>query len=163
VSGDYWRLLTGAMAHLSVAHLLVNIAAYTALAWVFRHAVSPRLHNFLFAANLVAIGPLLLACLPGLHWYAGLSAPVHGYAYALALLGTVAGEGTGMIVLTLLCAKLVVETRYGPLPGSEQLIGGAVAIQAHAAGMLAGLVLASVMIALRGVPRRYNAGAIRKE
>lgn len=120
--------------HLDAPHLALNLAALAVLLGV---AVRLRCSGRMLAAAL-ALMPLLslglLAWLPHLAWYAGLSGLLHGL---LAWLLVRIGGRTALAGLALLGLKLLWEVRHGPL-GAHAF---RTVIEAHQLGALGGLLL----------------------
>ena len=118
VYGLYWRWLT----------------ANTALMWC------------LSSASAVALGLLFFS--PQIAWYVGLSGVLHGLIVAGAVTDIHARRWEGAWVLGIVAAKLVWETLYGPLPGSEGGAGGPIVVEAHLYGAMGGLVVSMAQIFL---------------
>jgi rhomboid family GlyGly-CTERM serine protease len=133
---QWWRLWTGHLAHTGPRHLFGNLAALgLLLAWArARNLARTTLVYALLAAPLISIG--LLALLPWLQWYAGLSGLLHGL---LVILLTRLGPKTALVGLTLLAAKITLESHNLWPAGSGQHL---VIWQAHALGALSGLLFA---------------------
>ena len=76
--GEWYRLLTGHLVHLSHTHLALNIAGL-ALVWVLVGRAM-TLRGWLLTAilSIVAIDLGLLLGVPSLDWYVGLSGLLHG-------------------------------------------------------------------------------------
>lgn len=152
--GEIWRLLTGHFVHLGIPHYLLNCAGLL-LVW---YLVGAR-----FAANswlLISIGSIIGIDLgfwlfePQLTWYVGLSGVVHGLL-AAGIVGTVGKDGpTVLILAVMLAGKLGYEQFAGPLPGSENSSGGAVIVNAHLYGAIAGALTAAMLTILSKQPRQ---------
>ena len=140
VSGQLWRLLTGHLVHLGWPHLAMNLAGLWLIWRLYGHSLGDRQWLGLTAGSSVGISLALLALDPKLGWYVGLSGVLH----TLIVVGIVVelrrhplpGE---WILLVLIVAKLVWEQLHGSLPGSAELAGGPVIVDAHLYGALIGL------------------------
>lgn len=149
--GEFWRLWTGHLVHGSADHLIYDAGAaallYTALARPLRSTL-----RLLWMAP--AISVLLLAALPELDYYYGLSGLLHAWAVA----------GTAELWRTesrprarfagLLCVGTLVkatwETWSGSAPFSSGLdLGGPVIHGAHLVGGLVGAASALAEHSLR--------------
>lgn len=89
-----WRLLTGQLVHLSVAHWAANAAALVILA--FLHAelrVSSAAFLAAWLASALAVGLGLWAWVPAVHWYVGMSGALHGLFAAAAIELLLQGPG----------------------------------------------------------------------
>lgn len=137
--GEWWRLVTGHLVHLSAGHLAMNIAGFAALALLYRSLAARRCWLVLALAVSLSISAQLYWFSPTVQWYVGLSGVLHGLWAAAAVwlwpLSRAESLGAGL----LLFAKLAVELRFGPLSGGEDF---RVVTEAHRAGAAAGFVLA---------------------
>ena len=146
--GEVWRLFSAHLVHLSWSHYAMNcvgmlivyglywrwLTANTALMWC------------LSSASAVALGLLFFS--PQIAWYVGLSGVLHGLIVAGAVTDIHARRWEGAWVLGIVAAKLVWETLYGPLPGSEGGAGGPIVVEAHLYGAMGGLVVSMAQIFL---------------
>ncbi len=146
-AGEWWRMLSAHLAHLSWAHALLNAAALLLILQIFRSVVRTAEWWLAAAAALLAIDAGLWWLEPGLDWYAGASGILHGlFAAGLAGLWR-GGERRLAVALTIgLVAKLVFEWWQAPLSGAPDL---PVVTAAHRYGVAGGLVVALAML-LRG-------------
>lgn len=146
-AGEWWRMLSAHLAHLSWAHALLNAAALLLILQIFRSVVRTAEWWLAAAAALLAIDAGLWWLEPGLEWYAGASGILHGlFAAGLAGLWR-GGERRLAVALTIgLVAKLVFEWWQAPLSGAPDL---PVVTAAHRYGVAGGLVVALAML-LRG-------------
>jgi rhomboid family GlyGly-CTERM serine protease len=152
-----WRAWSAAAVHLSLQHLLANLAGCAVLAWVgWRAALPPRAAlAWLLAWPLTQLGLLLLA--PSLPHYGGLSGVLHAGAAVLGLTLTAAGRPArerhiGLALLLGLALKLALEQPLGaPL---RQVEGWDIAIApaAHLSGALAGAICALLLRPSRARP-----------
>ena len=143
--GELWRLVTAHFAHLSTAHLLLNMLGlfltwllvgryFSALQWVFVATVSVALQ---------AVGFWFLDS--NMLWYVGMSGLLHGLMLAGALRGIGTLRTESLLLCGLIIAKLVYEQLWGPLPGSESTSGGSVIVNAHLYGAVGGALAALVL------------------
>lgn len=75
-----------------------------------------------------------------IQWYVGLSGVLHGLFVVGAWFEYQHYNRSGSILMLLIIAKLIWEQVAGPLPGSEEMTGGHVAVDAHLYGALGGFV-----------------------
>ncbi len=148
-----WRLVTGQLMHLGWAHLAMNLAGL-AIIWLILARQLP-LWQWWMTVLVCAVGVNLglLAFSPTVGWYVGLSGILHGLIAAGALAGLKRQPSLGLLLLGLI-AKLAWEQSTGQDPGTAQVIGGAVIVDAHLYGALAGVVLGVVSLVIQMNPKR---------
>lgn len=138
--GEVWRLLTGHFVHLGTSHLVMNLLALLGI-WLIVG------RNFEVREWLVA-GAIVIGGIDAgfwwldsqLIWYVGLSGVLHGLLVAGLAAGWRVRPAESAVLAGLLVAKLAFEQWYGALPGSAATAGGAVVVNAHLYGALAGLL-----------------------
>jgi len=142
--GDYWLLLTGHLVHLNWVHWGLNMAGLLIVAVFFSlyGSIFDWLFVLLFSAIVISFGLYWLH--PELVWYVGLSGVLHGLFLYGAIREIRYYPFSGYVLVLLLCGKLFWEYMNGALPGSEEMTGGRVLVEAHLYGALAGL--AAVLI-----------------
>jgi rhomboid family GlyGly-CTERM serine protease len=143
LDGEAWRLWTGHWVHLSAAHLLWNLAVLVP-AGVWAERIAPQGTRLLFGAAPGLIGLVLLAFVPGLESYGGLSGLASGLLAGLAF-NRLAAERTERwfwwSVLGLLAVKIGVETFADQAIFARFAHGEIRAVPlAHVAGVLAAAV-----------------------
>ncbi len=138
--GQLWRLLTGHLVHLGWTHLAMNLAGLWLVWLLYGQSLATGRWLLLIVASSIGISSALLVLDPWLNWYVGLSGVLH----ALIVAGIVVqlrhrplpGE---WLLLGLIAAKLTWEQFHGALPGSAELAGGPVVVDAHLHGALIGV------------------------
>jgi rhomboid family GlyGly-CTERM serine protease len=150
-TGEYWRLVTAHLVHLSVGHLWPNVAALAILGLlldgVFRNADWWRVA----AASAAAIDLGLYFYEPDVAWYVGLSGVLHGVVAAGAIALFARHRTLGGVLALGLIVKLAFEQVYGAVPFTAESVGGPVVVAAHLYGALGGgLAEAGARIARRG-------------
>jgi rhomboid family GlyGly-CTERM serine protease len=143
--GEFWRLLSGHLAHLGWSHLLLNLAGLGLVWGICGNALSEGMWGALILLCALGVSLGLLLFNPLLQWYVGFSGVLHGMLVAGCLAGWTRGEHERLLLFVLVAAKLGWEQWAGPLPGSEAGAGGQVVVDAHLYGALAG---AAALIAL---------------
>jgi len=149
--GEIWRLVTCHLSHLNTTHLLENLAGlllisvlcgtqYSTLAW---------LGITLFSATL--IGSALFLINTSVEWYLGLSGLLHGFLVVGSTMQLYRKESSAIAwgVLLATALKVMYEQKFGPVPGSEQVMGGTVIVDSHLYGAIAGFVSALWLIGVR--------------
>ena len=142
--GEIWRLVSGHFVHLGLRHFALN-AAGLVLVWSLV-ATSCRAAKWL-VVMLVTIAGIDLGfwyLQPQLNWYVGLSGLLHGVLAAGIVAGFSRDRRDLWVLGVLLTGKIAFEQIIGPLPDSEESVGGAVITAAHLYGAIAGAVAASV-------------------
>ncbi|WBU40577.1 MULTISPECIES: rhombosortase [Marinobacter] len=155
-SGEWWRLVTGHLAHLNGWHLVLNLAG---LAVVL--ALYPRFLPLLtlsialiWLALFISLG--LLVLLPEQPGYRGFSGCLHGLAAILAIRGFREDRVLSASILVLLAGKLVMESAGLGLADTASFIGGPVVWQAHALGFAGGIVFAGLSLLTPRTPRQSS-------
>jgi len=138
--GHYWLLLTGHLVHLNWAHWALNMAGLVVVGVFFSQygSILDWLIVLLFSALVIGLG--LYWFHPELSWYVGLSGVLHGLFIYGAIREIRFYPFSGYVLLLLLTGKLFWEYMNGALPGSEEMTGGRVLVEAHLYGAIAGLV-----------------------
>ena len=137
-SGQWWRILTGNLVHLSYPHLLLNLAGLAMITLLLSHALSVRQWVFTGLISMLGVSFGLLLFDPHLIWYVGLS----GALYGLLLGGSIAEfrnhKLTAVLIGGYTIGKIIWEQIYGAAQSSEAITGGNVIVNAHLYGMMAG-------------------------
>lgn len=138
LDGQWWRVLTAHLCHLSWPHLAMNLAGLALIWALFARFLSTGIWLVTVVVSALAVGLGLLAFNPEIQWYVGLSGVLHGMFLAGLLACLLAGYRLELLLLVLVAGKLGWEQAYGALPGSADLAGGPVVVDAHLYGALAG-------------------------
>jgi len=139
--GEVWRLLTGNFVHLGAGHLLEDMAGLILL-WLLYADVLPGWRTPLtILAGSLAVGFGLLLGDPGVEWYVGISGALDTLWAVGALALIRRRDRFGWVLMAFQLAKLAYEQLLGPLPFSNATSGGAVIVDAHLYGALAGVLL----------------------
>ena len=148
LGAEPWRVLTGHLTHLGWTHLALNLAGLAAVWALLGALLRPAAWLAVFVACALGVSGGLYLLDPGLAWYVGLSGVLHGMFVA----GALAGLGRARLFHALLLVGVVVKVAYeqvaGADVGSAELVGGAVVVDSHLYGMLAGF--ACLPVAWRG-------------
>lgn len=150
LAGEYWRLLTGHLIHLSLSHAVWNLAGAVFLYAVFRHIWSLREWIVVMAVALLGINIGLWWRTPLLDWYVGLSGVLHAVAAAALVPSLLArplfrADPIAWCVALLGGAKLLYESMVGALP----FIDEGVIITVHRDGAAAGLLCGTGLYLIR--------------
>ena len=160
-AGESWRLATGSLVHVSVAHLALDVAAFGVGGAVMERGGRARF-ALLCLASLVAVGMSVHLFAPGLARYAGLSGLAYAVLAACALDATAAGGRTRRVGATLaavVATKLALDVaRPAPLffDGAPGVVAAPVS---HAAGVLVAVVAAALAASRRWLASRPAACA----
>lgn len=147
LGGEVWRLLTGNLVHWSVGHLALDAAAFLVVGLLLEPVQGPRYPAVLLGSAL-AVGFALLAFLPGITVYRGLSGVATGQFAAAVLEGLRRSRHWRESVLllgagALLLFKLVHESATGVMmfaAATHAEIGQPVPL-AHVAGAIGALAI----------------------
>jgi rhomboid family GlyGly-CTERM serine protease len=150
-SGEYWRLVTAHLVHLSFGHLWPNVAALAILGLLLDDVLRNVDWWRVTAASAAAIDLGLYLYQPGVLWYVGLSGVLHGVVAAGAIALFTRQRALGGALALGLIGKLAFEQLYGAVPFTAESVGGPVVVSAHLYGALGGAVAeALVRIVRRG-------------
>lgn len=152
-AGEYWRLLTAHLVHLSYAHAALNLAGLAVIAALFPRHFSARGWLAIAVASVALIDAGFVWNEPQLEWYAGLSGVLHGALAAGAVAWWRSESRVWAAALTaVLAGKLIWEQWVGALPLSGDI---PVIVDAHLYGAIGGALAAVAMeVAARRWPRR---------
>lgn len=139
-AGQLWRLLTAHLVHLGAGHAILNAAGLVLVAWLYGPCLSFRQWLLAGGMTVAGIDAAFWLLEPRLDWYVGLSGLLHGLLAAGIVVRFGAARAEAVGVGLLLATKLAWEQLAGALPGSIELAGGAVVVDAHLYGAIAGLV-----------------------
>lgn len=153
-----WQLWTASLAHLSSAHLLINLAALLALAVLGLFLQVGR--SAVFACLLAwPAGTLALALWPEITYYGGLSGLLMAMLAVLAVFAAVRAttRGTGVVLLIVLAFKLLTEHAWTQPMAFDPRWGFNVVLAAHLTGALAGALGAAAIGLLQRLWRHQSA------
>lgn len=159
LGGEVWRVLTGHLAHMGWAHLVVNLGGLLLIWLIFSRMLGTARWALVFGCCALGVSLGLLLFHPDLRWYVGMSGVLHGMFVAGAVAGIHAGYRAEWLLLGFLALKLGWEQVQGAMPGTEDFVGGLVIVDAHLYGALTGLAVILALIALdrRGAQPRDSA------
>ncbi len=143
--GQWWRVLTGNLVHLGWSHAILN-AAGLAMVWGFfgkDYSVGEWALIFLAGALGVSLGLFILN--PHVIWYVGLSGLLHGLFIAGAIRVFKNEPVFASLMLLAFAGKLVYEQTVGSLPGTSDMAGGPVLVDAHLYGAISGAVVGLII------------------
>ncbi|TVP84624.1 MAG: rhombosortase [Thioalkalivibrio sp.] len=147
ILSEPWRLLGAHFVHLGWAHLGLNLAGL-ALLWAL---LGDTLRPLWWASGvvIVALGVSLglLYGSPAVGWYVGFSGVLHGLFAAGAVANLRRMTTLALAVLAILFVKLAAEWMGEGDPLAAAWIGGAVIVDAHLYGVIAGLVYGAILLA----------------
>jgi rhomboid family GlyGly-CTERM serine protease len=140
-AGEWWRLLSAHIVHLDARHALWNAAGLALLWALFARSYRPWRWAVALALIVAAVAAGFWFLSPGLQWYVGASALLHGVfaAGAIAMIRT--GERLGWVAAVALAVKLAWEQWQGPLPLTHGPVVTVSHVYGAVGGLLAGLLL----------------------
>lgn len=125
----------------------MNTLALAIISFIFRGHFSARPYTLLLLTLAGVVGLGIIAT--DIQWYAGLSGVLHGLFGWGAVKDIQTKQKGGWLLLLGLIGKITSEQYFGGSASSEALIGARVAIEAHLAGALAGIVIAILPTVLK--------------
>ena len=140
--GEYWRIISAHLTHLTISHWILNACGWLLVWFLYRAMLTPAqwIMLLLWSSMVVSLGLYVLN--EEVFYYVGLSGSLHGLFIVGAMMeihhGWRVGGGILMMAFT---GKLIYEQIYGSLPGTTQMSGGWVIVDAHLYGALAGLFI----------------------
>jgi rhomboid family GlyGly-CTERM serine protease len=147
-AGEIWRAMTGHFVHLGPTHFMLNAVGVVLVA-VLVLRVFPL--GRWGVVTFVVMGSITLGFWlfnPEIEWYVGLSGLLHGW-FAAGVIGLIRNRSPdGWLLAVVLVGKLIIEQWYGTLPGSSELTGGPVVVDAHLYGALAGAAVGLLLTRL---------------
>lgn len=150
-----WRLLCAHLVHLNWPHVLINSAAWLAVARLFAPELSARRQILVLAVAAVAIGVTLRWVLPTISGYRGFSGVLHALFFAgAANWWVIALSQRGTRTFSTLWlptalvvggwVKVVLEQPWDTTTPYAEWLGAGVVPQAHGVGALVGMMFGLV-------------------
>ena len=139
--GEYWRLLTSHVTHLSFAHLTLNLLALALCTYVAnpKHAVAYILAMWLWLMAFTGVGLYFYAL--DLNYYVGLSGALHGALLIAIVPSPYYSRFIRILVVVVILGKVMWEqTSFYNDMGNAELIGGRTEARSHMLGAIAGLI-----------------------
>lgn len=139
--GEWWRILSGNFTHTNLIHLVMNMAALWIMAYLFR----PTANNLLIVlvSGSAFVGTCLLSS--DMTTYAGLSGVLHSIFAFYSLTEAINGRRSSWLLVIGVIAKIGYEQWFGASASTAALINARVAIEAHLAGGIFGLLAAYML------------------
>ena len=154
LNGEVWRMFSAYCVHANWQHLGINAASMVAVLCLFPEMLRQYRALLALAINALLVGLVLIVILPGAVYYYGFSALLYAFI-GTCVVSLLKHNPFSKWVLGYLIAKTAWEQIVGPLSGSEALVEGKVAIEAHLAGALVGMgtgILVRVFVNLKQQP-----------
>ncbi len=112
--GEWWRLLSAHLVHLSAQHLLLNLLGLWLVMELLCETLSTAAWTSLLLVSALGTSVLLLLLQPQLHWYAGLSGVLHGlWAGGAAFRWIDERKNRFLLILLALFARLIIGGQVG--------------------------------------------------
>lgn len=143
LDGEWYRVITGQLLHTNLNHFLLNSSGLI-LVWALHgeyYSVKHYLILMLLCLTLVGITLMFFA---NYSHYAGLSGVLHSLLIYGGIIDITKQEKTGWLLLTGIGIKVAYENIVGASEQTEQLIGAAVATEAHLIGVIVGCIAAVI-------------------
>ncbi len=157
VNGAWWLLMTGNLVHLGWSHLLLDLAGLWMVWWFFMGEFTDWQWLFIFVISGLFVTIGLYFFNPHLIWYVGLSGLLHGLFVAGGLRLLSSDFRFAVVLLLVIAIKLGYEQIFGSVPGTSEMSGGPVVVNAHLFGAIGGLVS---FLLLEGIMRMTEEGVV---
>jgi len=144
-NGELWRIISGNLVHLGWEHLLMNLAGLILIWLLYGRLLSNRQWLLVVLMSSLAVGVGLYLTNPQLDWYVGQSGMLHGLFVTGLVINLRKGYKLEWLLLLGLIVKLIWEQIHGALPGSAELAGGAVIVDAHLFGAISGIIAGTLL------------------
>lgn len=149
-SGEWWRIVTSQVVHLSMNHALLNAAGFLIVSLAFRQDVNARREMGVLLISMIGVGLGIYLFNPEIGWYVGLSGAIYGVLVHHLMVGARRTPVIASGFLVFVLGKVIYEQFLaGPDRDIEQFIGGTVAEDAHLYGVIVGLVAGTLSLALQ--------------
>ncbi|HTY92956.1 MAG TPA: rhombosortase [Steroidobacteraceae bacterium] len=142
-AGQWWRLLSAHVIHLGYEHAALDLAGLVLMWALFARDYRPRGWLLILGLSALGIDAGLWLISSTTQWYVGSSGVLHGALAAGACAHLRRREPDGWILAVFLVGKLVYEQSLGALP---LMTGGAVIVDAHLYGAVAGALGALLLL-----------------
>lgn len=142
-AGQLWRLITGQFIHLTLPHLIINIAGIVMIWLLFaEHTAGVR---FLWLLPLLALGSSTGMWLfsPHIAYYVGFSGVLYGLFTWGALQDTLQRQPFARVLLIVIFAKASYEFAFTPIQFTP-VSANPLATAAHFFGVLSALLIAGI-------------------
>ncbi|GAB2993144.1 rhombosortase [Psychrosphaera aestuarii] len=152
--GQLWRIISGQLVHTNTAHLYMNLAGLL-LVWALHgDHYRPYALPALSIIGVVCVG-LLVTFFSQTGSYSGFSGVLHFLLAFGALIDISKRDKTGWLLIIGLILKVAYENTFGAASSTAELIGAAVAVDAHAFGVVTGIL---IFLAIKKPFMNYHKG-----
>jgi len=143
---ELWRLLSAHAVHLNWTHWLLNNLGLILLVAILRVRWTLSFWLKVILIQSLGISVALLLLNTHLNWYVGFSGVLYGLYILAALLSYKKDKLMSLIVLAIVITKIMAEQLVGSEISTQALLGAPVVIDAHAYGIVLGLVMGVLLI-----------------
>ena len=143
---ELWRLLSAHAVHLNWTHWLLNNLGLILLVAILRVRWTVRFWLKVVVIQSLGISAAFLLFNEHLNWYVGFSGVLYGLYILAGLLSYKKDKLMSLIVLAIVITKIMAEQLVGSEVSTQALLGAPVVIDAHAYGVVLGLVMGVLLI-----------------
>ena len=142
--GQVWRLMSGNLLHTNIWHLLMNLAGFWVIIFLYdiHFKRNPGNLMLLFVSLCLLEGIGLYLFYPNLKAYVGLSGLLHGLFVFGAIMDIRKGYRSGYLLFIGVILKVAYEQYFGASDSITHLINARVATESHLVGLVSGIICA---------------------
>lgn len=136
--GEAWRVITGSFTHSNLIHLVMNIIGLVMIQLIFKSPAKKLIGLVITCSAMIGV----FMHLTQYEEYVGISGTLHGLFAYFAAMEALSSKREAWLMVAGIIIKVASECAFGASEHTSNLIGVAVAYEAHLIGMISGFALA---------------------
>ncbi len=153
--GEWWLFITGNLVHMGWGHVILNLAGLLMVWWFFIGEFNNLEWLWIFSVSGLFVTFGLYFFNPDLIWYVGLSGLLHGLFMAGGFRLMKKEFTFAATLIIVIAGKLTYEQLVGSLPGTSDMSGGPVVVDAHLYGAIGGVVAFLLLEFIEMMAQKY--------